>query len=93
MLPRFNLTKEHKFWQPGETELTAKQAAKNADTDDIPADLTLSLSRNVKGQSSDKTPAPVCTMSITAGFQCKYLNLNSAYKLPQNFLKYCQILP
>ena len=41
-LPHLRLTKEHKFWQPGETELIAKQAGKkNVDTDDIPADLTL----------------------------------------------------
>ena len=35
MLPHFKPTKEHKFWQPGETELIAKQAGKNVDTDDI----------------------------------------------------------
>jgi hypothetical protein len=41
MLPHFKLTKEHKFWQQGENELTAKQAGRNVDTDDIRADLTL----------------------------------------------------
>ena len=41
MLPHFKLTKEHNLWQPGETELIAKRAGKNLDTDDIPTDLTL----------------------------------------------------
>ena len=41
VLSHLKLTKVHKIWQPGETELTAKQAGKTVDTNDIPADLTL----------------------------------------------------